>query len=374
MTRKTKTLYALNKDGSYQEWYAELAGNSFTVFFGKKDGKIRKKTTICSGKNIGRSNETTNDQQAELEMESAYRDQIRKGYKEDISALVIDTTSPMLAADASKKPKSVVYPCDVMTKLDGCHILVTFDGQGLPVFNSRGGKEYPKHKHLVDQLCLLHNKTGIESFDGECYIHGFTLQNIMSLVKKVQEGSEKLEYHIFDIPSDLIWQSEQDGPDRKTALSFVQDIIITNKDSFPSLTVVDTETVSNQEEAKAKIGQFMEDGYEGIIIHNYRGKYEFGQRSNDLLKWKLFQDAETKVVSVTEDKNGEGVLNCQLPNGITHSLKMKGTHAYRSYKNMLTLVGKWVNFTYQQLTEDGVPQFAVGQSIRNCDDNGKPLE
>ena len=40
-----KTLYALNKDGSYQEWKIFVSANTFTVHYGKENGKIQTKST-----------------------------------------------------------------------------------------------------------------------------------------------------------------------------------------------------------------------------------------------------------------------------------------------------------------------------------------
>lgn len=62
------------------------------------------------------------------------------------------------------------------------------------------------HKHLAEQLKYLRDKTGFDSFDGELYVHGMPLQKIVSLVKKVQPDSAKLEYRIYDIPSDKVWE------------------------------------------------------------------------------------------------------------------------------------------------------------------------
>ena len=158
-----KTLYALNKDSSYQEWKIFVSDNTFTVHYGKENGKIQTKSTNCFGKNIGKANETSDEGQCLLEAEAKYRDQIRKGYKENKEDLTVDVTSPMLAQDASKKPHLIKYPCTISPKLDGCRCLVTFDSDGEPVFNSRGGKEYPKHKHLVEQLKNLRKQ--IKDYD-----------------------------------------------------------------------------------------------------------------------------------------------------------------------------------------------------------------
>ena len=82
------TIYAPNKDMSIQEWSVFVDGDTVIVQYGKWGGKLQTKKTRCESKNVGRSNETTPEQQAVLEAESKYRDQIRKGYVENVEDVV----------------------------------------------------------------------------------------------------------------------------------------------------------------------------------------------------------------------------------------------------------------------------------------------
>lgn len=358
------TIYAPNKDLSIQEWSVYVEGDTVIVEYGKLGGKLQTKRTVCEAKNIDRSNATTPEEQSILEAKSKYRDQIRKGYVENVEDVEFNAnkTSVMLAADASKKPHFIKYPCHTMAKLDGNRCLVTFDSDGEPVFNSRGNKIYPAHKHLADQLKQLRKETGFDSFDGELYIDGMPLQKIVSLVKKIQPESSKLEYWIYDVPSDKVWEEREKD--------------LTELTKYPKLniTVVPASICNSEKEAKDSIHKYMEYGYEGTIIRNLKGKYEFGQRSNDLLKWKIFESDEAFVYSVEIDKNNEGILLCRLKNGIEFRCKMKGSHEERSYENQLTLIGKHITFTYQQLSIDGVPIFPVGIAVREVDENWSPME
>lgn len=358
------TIYAHNKDKSVQQWSVYVDGNTIIVEYGKLGGKLQTKKTICESKNAGRSNETTPEQQAVLEAESKYRDQIRKGYVENVKDVEFNANkkSVMLAADASKKPHFVKYPCHIQPKLDGNRMLVTFDDNGEPIFNSRGAKVYPSHKHLAEQLKYLRDKTGFDSFDGELYVHGMPLQKIVSLVKKVQQDSAKLDYRIYDVPSEKVWEER------------VKDL--TKLAGYPTLNIhaVLTEVCNSEQQAKESINKYMEQGYEGTIIRNLKGEYEFGQRSNNLLKWKVFESDEAFVYDVEIDKNEECVLLCRMKNGTEFRCKMKGTHDERLYEEQLKLVGKHVTFTYQTLTVDGVPQFPVGVAVRELDENWQPQD
>lgn len=424
MQQINSTLYALNKDGSYQEWKVSVFGADVIVEFGKLSGKKQIKITSCEPKNIGRSNETTGEQQAVLEARSKWEKQVRLGYRETKEELQTEENfSPMLAHDAIKRSKSIVYPAYVQPKLDGVRALVTLDKDGIPVFNSRGNKTYPVQGALLQQVKELAEHTGFDKFDGELYIHGLSLQKIVALAKKwrtpeqieaeiekdyqadikrynkaVADGehlwkdfdgnvwavstykpvkdvdrfsgysSLDLEYHIFDIPvnAQSPWYSYEHDNTRHQDLLVVADAVECEL-NVPLVKVIHGIVVSSEREVKWSIGKYMEQGFEGSIIRNFKGVYEFGQRSSDLQKWKQFQDGEAKVLDSVEDKNGEGVLLCEERDGTRFNCKMKGTHAERSQAKMLLLVGDFINFTFQSRTDDGVPQFPVGQSVRELD-------
>ena len=399
MKQINKLLFALNKNSSYQQWRVCIDGDTVIVEFGKEGGKLQTKTTICKPKNVGRSNATTAEEQAVLEAQSKWDKQVRLGYRMSKEELTDSPSkSPMLASDASKKSHMIKYPCYISQKLDGLRVLVTFDGNGEPVFNSRGNKTYPIQGTMVEQVKELRRLSGFDEFDGELYIHGLSLQKITSLAKKWRDvkskeyggfSSNDLEYHIFDVPSQLPFYTESSLSDgwetptsRESALVQV-DHIITDSLSVPNeyeeiplsnIQVVLGRTAEDEDTVKEFIGCYMSQGYEGTIIRNFEGKYEYGQRSNDLLKWKLFQDTEAEVVDVEEDKNGEGILICRDREGVIVRLKMKGTHQDRAYENQLKNIGKWVKFTFQARTEDDNYQFPVGVGLREVSPETKEVE
>lgn len=359
---KFDTLYGADKNGGYKEWSVETEGNTITVTHGKLGGKLQSKVTVCKGKNVGRSNETSDEQQAELEAQSKWNKQIDKYYRKTIIEVdKLATEGVMLAQDYTKKPHFLEDEFYLSPKLDGLRVKTTFvDGE--PVWSSRGGKVYPVPKHLIETLKSLHVQ-GIDSLDGEAYIHGVKLQNIQSCVKKTNKLTPQVTYQVFDIPSDKVWT------ERLKDL-YMLDILLWGTKHIDIV----IQELCTKGELAGKLQGYLESGYEGVMLRNPKGLYAFqNKRSNDLLKYKLFKDSEAKVIGCSVDKNDEGVLLCEW-NGVTVELKMKGDHEYRCYDNQVKLIGSWVNFTYQDLTEDGVPTFAVGQSERLCDSKGQPLE
>lgn len=355
-------LYGADKNGGYKQWSVSTEGDTITVSHGKLGGKLQSKETVCKGKNIGRANETSPEQQAKLEAQSKWNKQVDKYYRttlEEVDALA--TEGVMLAQDYTKKPHFLEDTFYISPKLDGLRVKTTFvDGE--PVWSSRGGKVYPVPEHLVEDLKDIHSK-GFDILDGEAYIHGVKLQKIQSCVKKTNELTPEVTYQVFDIPSDKIWTKRlEDLGELGKLLWETQyvDVVI--------------QEVCTKSQLDSMLKKYLDLDYEGVMMRNPKGLYAFqNKRSNDLLKYKLFKDSEALVVDCRVDKNQEGVLLCKW-NDVTVELKMKGDHEYRSYENQVKLIGSWINFTYQDLTEDGVPTFAVGQSERLCDSKGQPLE
>ncbi|QXL90609.1 DNA ligase [Salmonella phage NINP13076] len=186
-----------------------------------------------------------------------------------------------------------------------------------------------------------------KDFDGDEY--DVSIEPVKDVDRYGGYSSLDLEYHIFDIPvnSNSPWHSQDHDKTRLADLNAVAEAVECEIE-VPKIAIVHGEFVANENAVKRFIGRYMQEGYEGVIIRNFKGVYEFGQRSSDLQKWKLFQDGEAKVLDSVEDKNGEGVLLCEEKDGTRFNCKMKGTREERSQARMLLLVGKFINFTFQR--------------------------
>lgn len=369
-------LFAKAKNGTLKEWSISVEGDTITVLHGKMGGKMQAKLTTCTGKNVGRANETSPEKQAELEMISKINKQYDRCYRySTVEALSVGNMLPMLAANYLDKAHLITYPCDVSRKLDGlrciCKVNLSEGAKwGDIKFASRGGKTYPVPEHLRSQLYRLAVETGIDTFDGELYIHGQSLQKITSCAKKPNEMTPDLQFHIFD---SMIVEN-QEWKDRKEHLEMLDDVIGADTKTYFHIRVVENIEVENESEARRWMEVFMEEGYEGLMLRNLLGLYIHNHRSNDLQKWKGFQDCEAKVLDVEEDKLGEGVLIVSLPNKVIFRCKMKGTHESRLLAVQRKLIGKWITVKFQTLTDAGVPQFPVGMGIRECDEFGTPID
>ena len=96
------------------------------------------------------------------------------------------------------------------------------------------------------------------------------------------------------------------------------------------------------------------------------GLYKQQCRSKDLLKYKHFKDDEFKVVGVHEGNGGIAVFECITPSGRTFGVNMKCTKEQKQdyLANFEEYRGKMLTVKYQELTDDGVPRFPVGNEFR----------
>ncbi len=77
---KLSTLYKRAVNGKVNEWTVEIENNCFRTISGYTDGvKTTSEWTCCSGKNIGKKNETTPEQQALAEAQAMWTKKLELG-------------------------------------------------------------------------------------------------------------------------------------------------------------------------------------------------------------------------------------------------------------------------------------------------------
>lgn len=93
----------------------------------------------------------------------------------------------------------------------------------------------------------------------------------------------------------------------------------------------------------------------------------YGKNSSGKLKiWEVFTEGNSITVR-------HGLLSCRLENGIEFDCLMRkdsdSTTDYRLAENSASLVGKWITFQYEGLSDSGVSRKPVGTGIRRMDNN-----
>lgn len=350
-------LFGLDKSGGYKTWSISTDGDKVIIVHGKEGGKLQTKIDTVKGKNIGRSNETTPEQQAELEAKSRINKQIDKGYRESKEDLGDIPLLPMLAHDYLKQGHRITYPCFGSPKLDGVRCLAIRKMSGVDLL-SRGGKSYSV-SHIQQQLEKL-MKVG-DIFDGELYIHGLYLEEIVSAVKKYNPNTPKLNFVIFDKITQESYEHRLISMQalRRYTLSCVE---------APHIDVINFCELQDENHMKEMHDKYVQDGYEGIMLRNYKGFYESGKRSADLQKYKQFRDEEFEIVDVLEDRNGNAVFECFDTTADAKFTVTYGDFEQRKHQleNPKEYVGKMLTVKYQARYKDSLlPQFPTGVVIRS---------
>ena len=350
-------VYKQAKTGDIQVYETWTEGADIVTQYGKLDGKMQTSRVTCVGKNIGKSNETTPEEQAVSQMLSKLQLKRDKGYFDTVEEAENEIVFlPMLAKDGRKV--KITYPCYAQPKLDGVRCMAS-KKIGLM---SRGGKPYPV-KHIEDSLPPSTIPEVV--FDGELYIHGMALQDLRSLVVKPKEGSQNVEYWIFDLyfPGD-------DSIPWSRRMSYLNTLVPNLAGFNPKIKLVKTETVNNEAEMKALHDKYVAEGFEGIILRSSDGTYVLGHRSSNLIKYKEFDDDEFLIIGYREGVGkfeGCVIWECETADGDTFEVVPKGTLEMKKkwFNEANDIVGKELTVRYQGFTNDGIPQFPVGITIRD---------
>lgn len=358
---KLPKLYHKSKNGDLREWSVWTEGADIVTEYGQINGKLQQSRKKAVSKNVGRSNQTTPEQQASAEAESLWRFKVERKYSETPEAAQEELRLPMLAHKYEEKQKNVVFPAWIQPKLDGVRCLAEWDGDEI-VFNSRSG--LPWNSPLV--------KAQLESWlpkdmvlDGELYRHGMTCQQVTSFVKKWKPGSEKIIFNVYDVP--VADGCETLASEERIARLF--DVV-----ESANIQRVPGYQVKSKDEVIARYGEFVEEGYEGAILRMALGKYSWGYRSSDLLKIKVFQDAEFIVIDAKEGRGKmEGGVRfvCQNDtNAETFTCTMKVTmdERRRFYAERKKYIGRKLTVRFFDRTDDDVPRFPVGIVFRAIED------
>lgn len=367
--------------------------------YGFLDSKLTKSVKhIRSGKNIGRSNETSVFQQACSEALSLWKRQLEThGYSQQAASekstfpdatsgiessssmsgfANLQAPSPMLAHLFDKHSAKIKYPCFSQPKLDGVRMLATYvPSTDSVVCYSRTGKAFTATslKLICNHIKSLYKKhTDLQHFwfDGELYTPDLSFEDIVSVCRNGktpnQNFAEKINYHVYDLIPVTDKFKLVDFEDR---ISLLKDVIFNTESADTYVKLVSTSEIKSFEEVVPMHDEYFSKGYEGIMIRNSKGKYQ-NSRSYNLLKYKVFTDDEFQITSVKEatgNDEGTAVLQCKTANDILFWVRPRGSRAFRSdlLRDAKSLIGKYLTVRYQNLTERAVPRFPVGISVRD---------
>lgn len=357
------TLYARDAKGKIIQWTIWTDGGLVYTEHGLVSGEKQESHYECEPKNVGRVNETTAPQQADKEAQAKWDKQRKKKYfLSPEEALGAENTRPMLALKFEDHKHKLQYPVIVQPKLDGVRCMA-FKENGTVVLRSRGNEVFDI-KHISDALAPFTTEGMI--LDGEVYVHGRSLQQITSLVKRPQEASKELQYWVYDMPG-------PHGNESRDALKtgLFGDLYIPGGLCPDVVVNVVSDVAVDELEVKQHHDLYVSQGFEGAIVRSRTGLYRFGHRSADLLKVKVFDDGEFEILGW---KMGKGafenvpIVECKAPGG-TFDVAPRGSMEVRAElaARLPALIGAKMTVRHFGWTDDKLPRFPVGICVREID-------
>ena len=358
---------------------------------------------IVEGNNIGQSNETTALEQAYKELESEYKDHIKKGYKEydlqdtygaieNILEHIVDKTNTDALGFA--KPMKcqkfqlgkVKYPCIGQPKYNGVRATVSIDPTGGGMFNetpililSKEGVVY-KLEHLNEELhkllkyfeldCSINNPV----LDGEIYFPNTPVTTIGGAARNiVNPVNKQLQFVIYDLSIENMNQK-----DRIYYLDSSGLYKHSNTYIAPRVYLSNSVVLHSDEEALEYLDTCLALGYEGAVTRQYEPEYAFGQRPMFMRKLKKFDDAEFEVIDIVPygDINQNVGTGCKFIlrndlNDSTFECIPKGTTAERLayFANKEKYIGNMVTAKFYERTINNLPFHANVIGLRNYEND-----
>ena len=405
MNSDFKTLISKDSKGKIRVVEISYEGNETTRIYtiyrytGQFEGKMTKQPEIIVDK--GKATRNIHEQ-VELQFNALVKGYKDKGYieleneidnynSEELYQLLGESPTgsngvvkPMLAKQADKVTKTTIFNKTWIAsrKIDGLRCIIYLGDDGKLHTSSRGATNYDSamfeiltHPALIK---LFKNNKGL-MLDGECYHHGYTLQQINSIARtqKVAKELEVLQFYWYDIVdlnnpfksrltkmksiaeelkeygSEIGWDPDRIFKENELRIQFVPQIEVSGWDNMMKLH-----------------NEYVSEGWEGLVIRDPERPYKPNGRTNDMIKIKVYKDDCFKVVGKEAGLRGseDMVFIMQMPDGRTFKAKPFGDREQKQEY--------WINFEekynghigeckFFYYSDDGIPLQPAFKAFRD---------
>lgn len=405
MNTNFKTLISKDSKGKIRVVEISYEGNDTTRIYtiyrytGQFEGKMTKQPEII----VDRGKATRNiHEQVELQFNALVKGYKDKGYieleneidnysSEDLYKLFGNAPAgtngvvkPMLAKQADKVTKTDIFNKKWIAsrKIDGLRCIIYLGDDNKLHTSSRGATNYDSamfeiltHPALIK---LFKNNKGL-MLDGECYHHGYTLQQINSIARtqKVAKDLEILQFYWYDIVdlnnpfksrlakmksiaaelkeygSEIGWEPDRIFKENELRIQFVPQVEVSGWDNMMKLH-----------------NEYVSEGWEGLVIRDPERPYKPNGRTNDMIKIKIYKDDCFKVIGKEAGLRGseDMVFIMQMPDGRTFKAKPFGDREQKEEY--------WINFEekykghigeckFFYYSDDGIPLQPAFKAFRD---------
>ena len=196
-----------------------------------------------------------------------------------------------------------------------------------------------------------------EPMDGELWIGRGRFDEVSAAVRRNEADPRvwrEIRFMLFDLPA-------HGGPFAERVARMRTLVAAAGN---PSLAMIPQRHFITAAELDAELARVVAAGGEGLMLHRHDAVYRPG-RSDDLLKYKPFEDAEALVTAHLPGKGKYlgvmGALQVRTPDGRSFRIGSGFTDAQRSAPPP---PGAWVTYRYNGLTAKGLPRFARFVRVR----------
>lgn len=332
-------------------------------------------------------------EQVELEYASYLKKYQDKGYKlipgdisqykeEDLNKILPEHTTDangfkkhMLAKQSEKVATSTFDKLKywwASRKIDGTRCSFYWDGFQIKTASRGGGNYNMAVWQMIEhpQLIKFFKEHPDYILDGELYKHGKSLQQISGAVRKEKESTPWLEYYIYDVMiPDMIFE------ERLKVLNEIKEELELDfqperewEENELKFQMVPHEKVTGWNAIKKLHDAYVEEGWEGCVIRDPNKAYKFGGRSSEMIKVKMYQDAEFEITGLSEGLREEDMcFTLVTDDGIEFKAKPMGSRELKQqYREDLdNLIGKMATVKFFYLSDEGTPLQPVLKCIRD---------
>lgn len=338
----SQALYRRDNKGNPCVWFAcpVKDTNWFDIYYG------------IVGKNIRRTTLSTS-RDGKAEVESKFNEKRKAGYKflselKDNTQLPVEgellnylnaylpydrTTSdgdllPMLAKTFDNENNKVFKKVSMyygQHKINGlrCFIKAEIEDGIFPIhrlkFISREGTVWYSLKHLEEELLEMIPEELFNNMyeygwilDGEVYLPNYSVNDINHFVKNESCAENKaLQYWCYDIAIPDMVQAQRFEILNQYLYPFLTNFTDKNKHSNNKqiLNLLRLYNVGDEHTAIVLRNNFIDLGFEGLIMRNPSAEYQYGKRNLSMIKYKKSTDGKFLIIDIKP----EGVKRPDIP-------------------------------------------------------------
>jgi DNA ligase-1 len=193
--------------------------------------------------------------------------------------------------------------------------------------------------------------------DGELWAGRRRFETVTATVRDFEPNDEawrNIRFMVFDLPTHT-------GP-FDARLAMLERLL--NGAAIDWLKAAPQSRAVDDAQLHRRLQEITSAGGEGLMLHRGDSLYR-AERSDDLLKFKPYQDAEARVIAYLPGKGKYvgmmGALVVQDARGMQFRIGTGFTDELRRHPPP---IGSWVTYTYHDVTAHGIPRFASFQRIR----------